>query len=243
MNDTIRLLQDHRSVRKYQPQEIPEEMVEEIVRSAQCAATSSNVQAYTIIAVRDPHTKAQLAELSENPHVAECSVFLVFCADARRLKQAAKQHDVDAQVANTELFIVATVDAALAAQNAAVAAESLGLGICYIGGIRNRIREVSQILRIPPLVYPVFGMTLGYPAVRPEKKPRLPLEAVLHRERYEVERDAHLAEYDETVSRYYTERTGGKRTHGWTEYIAGILREPRRPHMREYLREQGFLQE
>lgn len=243
MNETIRLLQNHRSIRRYAPRPIPDEMVEAIIRSAQAASTSSYVQAYTIIGVTDPAKKKALAELSGNAHVETCPLFLVFCADLRRLCVAAARHGVEAQVEGTEPFLVATVDAALAAQNAAIAAESLGLGICYIGGIRNRIAEVCQLLEIPRLVYPVFGMTVGFPADEPGKKPRLPLEAVFHRERYEPERDRHLDAYDETVRRYYTERTGGQRTHGWTEYIAELLKEPRRTHMLDFLRRQGFLQD
>lgn len=243
MNATIRLLQNHRSIRRYEPRPIPDEMVEAIIRSAQAASTSSYVQAYTIIGVTDPAKKKALAELSGNAHVETCPLFLVFCADLRRLQVAAVRHGVEAQVTSTEPFLVATVDAALAAQNAAIAAESLGLGICYIGGIRNRIDEVCALLDIPRLVYPVFGMTVGFPADEPGKKPRLPLEAVYHRERYEPERDQHLGAYDETVSRYYTERTGGRRTHGWTDYIAELLKEPRRTHLLAFLRRQGFLQD
>lgn len=243
MTETIRLMQDHRSVRSYQHRDVPEEMIEEIVRSAQSAATSSFVQAYTVIAIRDPGTKKALAELSDNRHLETCSAALVFCVDVRRLFRAAGAQEKEALLSNAELFIVATVDTALAAENAAVAAESLGLGICFVGGIRNRIREVTRLLEVPRLVYPVFALTVGYPAERPAKKPRFPLDVILHRDRYEIERDVHVAEYDETVSRYYRERTGGRRTHGWSEYVAGLLREPRRPHMLDYLREQGFLQD
>lgn len=243
MNDTIRLIQNHRSVREYLPREVSEEMIEEIVRSAQSAATSSFVQAYTVIAVRDPKIKRELAELSGNRHVETCSVALVFCADVRRMMEAAGAGDRGGELSNAELFIVVTVDTALAAENAALAAESMGLGICFVGGIRNQIREVTRLLEIPRFVYPVFALTVGYPAERPEKKPRLPLEVVLHRNRYEPDRDVHIADYDQTVSAYYRARTEGKRTHGWSEYVARVLQAPRRPFMLDYLREQGFLED
>lgn len=141
----------------------------------------------------------------------------------------------------TEAFIVATVDAALAAQNAAVAAESMGLGICYLGGLRNHIEAVSELLGLPSLVYPVFGMTIGRPAEAPAPKPRLPRPVVYHEERYDVSRDAGLRAYDETVRAYYRERTGGRREHGYRELVARTLAEPRRAHMASYLKARGFM--
>src|SRR5690606_31594133 len=87
-----------------------------------------------------------------------------------------------------ENFIVATVDTALAAQNAVIAAESLGLGAVYIGGLRNNIEQVSELLRLPELVYPLFGMCLGVPAQSPMTRPRLPLDSILHTDTYQIER-------------------------------------------------------
>ena len=122
-----------------------------------------------------------------------------------------------------------------------MAAESVGLGICYIGGIRNNPREVSDLLQLPQGVYPVFGLCLGYPDQNPEIKPRLPLQVILKEEVYGEAGDAErIAVYDEQVREYYRQRTGGGHGICWSEQVASLLSEKARPHMRQFLAEQGF---
>lgn len=247
MNDTLSLLMNHRSIRKYSDKPVAKEQVEEIIAAAQMASSSSNVQAYSVIAVTDQQSKDKLKELcGQQAYIAECSVFLVWCADLSKLKHAAERHLPDQQSYEqmTENFIIATVDTALAAQNAAVAAESLGLGIVYIGGIRNRIQEVSELLGLPELVYPVFGMCLGYPDQDPGQRTRLPQEAVLHWEQYHPQQVAPAVErYDEVMVQYLRERTGGTKDTPWSVLMAEKLVHPSRPHMKSFLQEKGFLKE
>ncbi|TMV49413.1 oxygen-insensitive NADPH nitroreductase [Paenibacillus mesophilus] len=242
MNDVIGLLQRHRSIRKFKPDEVPEEALEAIIRSAQMASTSSNVQAYSVIAVTNPDTKRALSVVAGNQlHVEQCPVLLVWCADLSRDRLACEREGVEMVSGTMENFIVATVDVALAAQNAAIAAESLGLGIVYIGGIRNNLREATRLLNVPKLVYPVFGMCLGYPEQESSLRPRLPLRAALHRETYEQAAQAEaIAEYDRTTRDYYIERTKGKRDTTWSKEMADKFKRPARTYMREYLEEQGF---
>jgi len=147
MNDIIQLLQSHRSIRKFSNTPVTPEQLDAILGSAQMASTSSNMQAYSVISVTDMALRQQLAVLAGNQaYVSECPLFLVWCADLHRFAQAVHRHADTPVSGNAENFLVATVDAALAAQNAAVAAESLGLGVVYIGGIRNNPAEVSQLL-------------------------------------------------------------------------------------------------
>jgi FMN reductase (NADPH) len=170
-SNMIDLLQNHRSIRKFTDQKITSEDLEQILYSAQMAATSSHVQAYSIVGVTDQEKKKQLAEWAgDQSYVENCAHFFVFCADLHRLGEVAirKEKDLKDSLDYTEMFMVATIDAALAAQNAAIAAESLGLGIVYIGGIRNNPDKVSQLLKLPDKVYPVFGMCLGYPDQNPD---------------------------------------------------------------------------
>lgn len=244
MNETISKMMQHRSIRKYSDQPVTQEMVEQIVSAGQMASSSSNVQAYSVIAVTDAGRKAKLAELCGNQaYVAECPVFLVWCADLSRLKRAAERH-IPSQTtyeATTENFIVATVDTALAAQNAAVAAESLGVGIVYIGGIRNQSEQVATLLDLPRLAYPVFGMCLGYPDQEPGLRPRLPLPAVLHWNGYDAAgQDKQVADYDEVMSTYLRERTGGSKDTPWSELMAEKLAQPARLHLRQFLAQRGF---
>ncbi len=241
----VQLLQRHRSIRKFTDQKIPEEILHKILLSAQMASTSSHLQAYSIIGVTDQKLRQQLAEYCGNQRYVEtCAHFLVFCADLNRLDYVTRRQGVEVTetLETTEKFIVATVDAALAAQNAAVAAESHGLGIVYIGGIRNHIEEVAKLLQLPKKVYPVFGMCLGYPAQDPQRKPRLPLTSVYFENRYPdlktIEKD--LDQYDAHVRQYYIERTQGKRQDTWSGMMAKTLATPSRTHMKTFLEKWGF---
>src|SRR5690606_23971682 len=172
--------------------------------AGQSSATSSFLQGATIIRVRDREKRSSLAQLSGNAHVNTAAEFLVFCADLRRAGRCCEKYDKPFHGGYTEQFIIATIDATLMAQNVVVAAESAGLGICYIGGVRNHPREISDLLQLPTGVYPVFGLCLGYPDQNPELKPRLPLSVVLKEDAYNDAGDeAAIAEYDEQIREYY----------------------------------------
>jgi nitroreductase len=242
MNSVIKLLNSHRSIRKFKPDPIPIEQVHAIVRAAQSASTSSFIQAYTIIRVTDQELRRQMAHLAgDQVYVEQCPLFFVFCADLHRLMTAARMNGVEPKGEYMEAFILATVDTTLAAQNAMVAAESLGLGGVYIGGIRNNPGEVSQLLHLPEKVYPVFGMCLGVPDHQPGVKPRLPMEAVLKENHYTTAQDESLLQqYDEEIQTYYAERTSGKRVEGWTKQMASKMEKEARMNMRSFLENQGF---
>ncbi len=242
MNDMIQLIKSHRSIRKFTDQEIDAHLMKEIIESAQWASSSSFVQAYSIIGIKAQENKRELARLcGEQSYIEACPVFLVFCADLNRLQMACTMHKTKMVGEYTESFIMATVDASLAAQNAMLAAESLGLGGVYIGGIRNNPEEVSKLLKLPAYVYPVFGICLGYPAQDPGSKPRLPLEAIYMEEVYDVKNGLkEIGEYDKIISDYYIERTKGKRSDSWTQQMAEKMQTETRPHMKEFLRTKGF---
>ncbi|WP_323753318.1 oxygen-insensitive NADPH nitroreductase [Marinobacter sp.] len=242
MNPTIELLKSHRSIRKFKDQQIPRELFEDLIRAGQSAATSSHVQAYTLIHVVNPESRARLAELAGGqPYVESASDFLVFCADMKRSTEAAERSGADVTRGMTEQLLVASVDVALMAQNMVVAAESVGLGICYIGGIRNNPQEVSELLKLPEHVYPVFGLCLGYPDQNPEVKPRLPLASILKQDVYDDSSDeALVAEFDDTMARYYRERTGGNKSTNWSEQLKPLFTSKLRAHMKEFLNKRGF---
>jgi FMN reductase (NADPH) len=242
MNAIIEQLKQHRSIRRYKPDPLGEEQLLAIVQSAQAASTSSNVQAYSVIAVTDREKKRSLAQYAANQaYIEECPVFLVWCADLNRLHYAASLEEESSVPTSTEIFIIATVDTALAAQNAAIAAESLGLGVVYIGGIRDNPADVSRLLELPKYVYPVFGMCVGYPDQEPTSRPRLPVETVLHRERYTVDSFADgIERYNGELQQYTLTRAGGKRDTTYSKEMANRLRVRKRDHMRAFLREKGF---
>ncbi|MBD3918161.1 oxygen-insensitive NADPH nitroreductase [Paenibacillus sp. PR3] len=243
MNETIALLQRHRSIRRYKEASIPEEHLTQIVRTGQAASTSSNIQAYSVIAVKDPVKKQRLTELcGSQQYIIDCPVFLVWCADLNKTQTAVRLHEDMALETNVEVLLLGTIDAALAAQNAAVAAESLGYGIVYIGGIRNNPQQVTELLQLPPLVYPVFGMCVGVSDQEPDLRPRLPLEGVYHEEVYRQDGiDDAIRAYDEVTRRYYASRKGGGQQTTWSlEMYRKFNGKPPRAHMHPYLTSQGF---
>lgn len=246
-NDVIETILNHRSIRKFKDIPLTDEEINKIVAAAQMASTSSFIQAYTIIGVKDKEKKAKLAELAGNQtYVEKNGHFFVFCADLHRHQLAAKleNEDVSESMESTEKFMVAVIDATLAAQNATLAAESIGLGICYIGGIRNNMDEVSELLKLPEYVVPLYGLAVGHPDTETEKKPRLPFENIYHEDTYELSEEklvAQLKEYNDTISAYYHRRTNGKRSDRWTEQMANMLKTPRRMNMKEFMEKKGFM--
>jgi FMN reductase (NADPH) len=242
MNEVIQLLQSHRSIRKFKSIPISPNQIDHIIDSAQKASTSSNVQAYSIIGVSDSDKKQKLAELAGNQqYIEKCPLFLVWCADLYRIDQACRKNQVEMVSGTTENFIVATVDAAIAAQNAAIAAESMGLGIVYIGGIRNQSYEVTKLLNLPSLVYPIFGMCVGFPDHEPSSRPRLARDAVYHQDAYSTEHVLEeIEDYDQMLQAYYIERTGGKRDTTWSKEMSQKFEHAARTHMRSFLEEQGY---
>ncbi|NVF16572.1 oxygen-insensitive NADPH nitroreductase [Vreelandella maris] len=240
MNDTIKLLQSHRSIRKFEERDIPKSLLRELVCSGQAAATSSHIQAYSIIHVTNKELRNQLVELTGGQkYVASSSDFLVFCADMKRPLEAAKSTGENAVSGMTEQLLVATVDVSLVAQNIAIAAESKGLGICYIGGIRNNPQAVSDMLSLPQHVYPVFGMCIGYPAHDPDIKPRLPVEAVLKENNYSDDTE-YVNAFNLTMYHYYQARKGGNKMSNWSQNLAPLFNQKLRSHMQAFLVEKGF---
>lgn len=200
-NATVAGMLDHRSVRGYRPDPLPPGTLETLVAAAQSAATSSNLQTWSVITVEDPAARAVMAEVAGGQkHILECPLFLVFLADVSRNDRLGQEEGKPLEgLPYLETFLVAAVDAALAAQNAVVAAESLGLATVYIGALRNDPVKVAETLGLPPGVMGVFGLCVGYPkpGAEGEVKPRLPQSVILHRGRYDAsgERAARAA-YD-----------------------------------------------
>lgn len=236
------LLRNHASVRIYDGQPIAKDIVVDLIETAQMAATSHFVQSYSVIWVTDEEKKEKLGLLSGNPRQYETSggAFL-FCVDFKRLQVAGKLEGVDIVADSAENVLVGVADVGLFAQNFVVAAESMGYGICYIGGARNKPEEISELFNLPDYVFPLFGLTIGVPAKRNEVKPRLPVAAVLHENEYNVEQyDTLLKEYNETMEAYYNSRSANRKIDNWTKQMADFLVEQRRPFINDFLAKKGF---
>ena len=217
----------HHSVRKYLPKALPDGTLELLVAAAQSAATSSNLQTWSVVAIEAPARKAMFAELCNNQkHVADCPLFLIWLADLGRAASLGRERDAVIEAIDySDIFLASIVDAALAAQNAVATAESLGLGSVYIGGIRNHIETVAAELKLPPMVTPVFGLCIGYPdpTETASVKPRLPQAAVLHRDVYSWRQQKPAIDtYDKTLKAYFDGQ--GMQTGGWTKSVLSRLR-------------------
>lgn len=202
---TLAPLLRHRSIRAYSDKPVEESVVRCLVGAAQSAATSSNLQLWSIISVHDPGRRAEIADLADNyDHIRRAPWYFAFLADHYRIKQAAAQVGEAAEGLDyAEFFIMAVIDAALAAERFACAAETLGLGICYIGAMRNNAPEIKRILDLPEGSFCTFGMCLGWPEENcaAKIKPRLSQEAIWFRERYGHAVD--VKGYDRRMSDFY----------------------------------------
>lgn len=221
-NSVIASLLDHRSVRGFRPDPLPKGTLETLVAAAQSAATSSNLQTWSVVAVNDPATRAEFARIANNQlHIEQCPLFLCWIADVSRLERLGEEEKVPLE--NTpylETFLVASIDAALAAQNAVVAAESLGLANVYIGAMRNDVKRVAELLRLPPGSVCVFGLCIGKPAdgVTNAVKARLPQAAILHHEHYDASEERRLrGDYDAELAVYSKKHEMAQYT--WTDRV------------------------
>lgn len=196
---------NHRSVRRFKPDPIPDETLQALVAAAQSAATSSNLQLWSVISVQDPERRAKIAELcADQKQVKYCATYFCFIADHYRLRKAAEAHGETCEgLGHTEFFTMAVIDAALAAERMVCAAESLGLGICYIGALRNDAEGVKQFLNLPESTFGLFGLCIGWPAepMTAKIKPRLRQNAIWFRETYDQKVSTH--EYDERMREFY----------------------------------------
>ena len=237
MTPTIELLRSHRSIRHFTDAPVSDEQRAEIIASAQAASTSSFLQCTSIIRITDPALRERLVPLTGGQqHVAQAAEFWVFCADFNRHLQICPQ----AQLGLAEQLLIGVVDTALLAQNALTAAESLGLGGVYIGGLRNSIEAVTELLELPQHVLPLFGLCLGWPADNPDIKPRMPAAMLVHENRYQPLDNALLGEYDEQLAHYYLSRSSNARRDTWSDHIRRTIVKESRPFILDYLHKQGW---
>lgn len=178
-------LKNRRTIRKYQKEDISDNLLNDLFESAFRASTVGNMQVYSVIVTRDDERKAKLAPAHFNqPMVREAPVVLTFCIDLNRFTKWCKQRNAEPGYDNFEWFVTGAVDTLLAAQTFCVAAEEKGLGICYLGTTTYNPHMIIEALELPELVFPITTITVGWPAELPEQVDRLPLEGIIHKETY-----------------------------------------------------------
>jgi nitroreductase/FMN reductase [NAD(P)H] len=241
----------HRTHRQYTEEPIAEELLDVLLACAQSAGSKSDLQATSIIRVRDPETRSAIAErIPSMPWIGRAPVFLVFCGDMRRLQRISEMRGH--RFANNDLdtLVNITIDAALAMQTFTLAAEAAGLGCCAISAVRDQIAAITKLLEIPAGVYPIAGLCVGHPAREGWISMRLPRSAVVHEDRYD---DSRLAEEVDAYDRRrdarfsipaerqkYVDRYGRAEFYGWSEDVARQLSVPERAGFRAFLEAQGF---
>ncbi len=216
----------HRSIRKFRPTPIPEEVLQNCLEAAARASTCGNMQLYSLVVTRDKALRERLAPCHFNqPMLEQAPCLVTVCADVHRFTMWCEQRGADPAYDNLVWFLNAATDALLAAQNFCVQAEMHGLGICYLGTTLYTAAEIVQILELPKGVIPLTTVVVGYPDETPELTDRLPLDAVVHYEKYS---DYTAAEIDELwAEREESEQTRRLLEENGLENLAKVFTERR----------------
>ncbi|WP_256715808.1 NADPH-dependent oxidoreductase [Paenibacillus odorifer] len=237
----VQTLKNHRSFRQYSDQPVEPEKLQSMIESAQAAPSWVHGQQVSIIAIKDPARKQQLSVLCGNQkHVAAAPVFLVFCMDFYRAKVASELEGKTFEaVKDVDALLVGATDVGISLSNAIAAAESMGLGIIPIGGVRRNTAGVIELLKLPEYVFPVVGLCVGYPAEEVSQKPRLPLEAIFHEEQYNPDVQGLLEAYNQTHREFLQQQ--GMTERDWTSTIAHFYEiNPEYGDAKSTLKQQGF---
>ncbi len=244
-------LVDRRVTRRYTDQPVPDALLDGLLAAAQSAPTKSDLQKYSIVVMRDPVRIRQIADwIGTMDWIATAPVFLVWCGDMRRNQRLCDRHGMPHANNNLDTFLNTAVDCALAMGQFIAAAEMIGLGTCPISYVRSHIERVTPLLSLPPGVYPVSGLAVGWPVFRRPVSMRLPPTVVVHRERYdETQQDAAIAAYDERRREREPVAAASLKNNdvhppregvGWSENVARQLSVPERFGFAAYLKTRGF---
>tara|TARA_R110000868_G_scaffold123377_7_gene326830 strand:- start:1385 stop:2167 length:783 start_codon:yes stop_codon:yes gene_type:complete len=242
MSDTIRVLGQRRSIRAFSDKPVTDDQVTAILEAARRAPTSANLQAYSVVVVRDPDTKEKLAKIAGGQkHIMTCPVYFAFVADLTRIEAAFRRNGNDLDDNNLEMGLMASIDASLVGMAAYVAADSIGIQGVMIGAMRNDPEAVADILGLPYRAYVVFGMCLGYPAEAPKQKPRMAAEGIIHYERYDADKALAVVDaYNAELKAHY--ESVGKPTadDSWSADVDKKYAQRPRDHLRDALKKHGF---
>lgn len=242
MNRTIEIIKDHRSTRDYKADKIEESVINEIIVAAQAMPNSINGQQTSIIVVRDVKTKATIAEYAGGQAwIERAPVFLLFVTDFYKTNLAAKKNGLTQQIqTSVESTVVGAVDVGLNMGAAIIAAESLGLGIVPIGGIRNNPQGIIDLLNLPEMTFPVAGLAMGYPNSETRKKPRLPLNTFRHDEKYQTEQlEKEIDTYDLLMEDYLKDINRSEEIN-WSTHTSSVYQHVYFPKVNPVMNKQGF---
>ncbi len=242
MNDTVRLLQSHRSERSYKSDPIPDEILDDIIESAHLAPTSMNSQQVSIVVIKDAGRRARVAEIAGGqPWIAKAPVFLALVADLYKTRLGTEKAGLTQQTQHSmESIYSSTIDIGIALATLMIAARSCGLGIVPIGGIRRNPDAMIELLGLPEYTFPVAGVAMGYVDEPATQKPRLPIESFRHNERYHAENlPAAIDAYDLSLPEYW-KRIARADGLTWSKNTGGAYSRVYYPKVKPVANKQGF---
>lgn len=214
MNPIIQSLFDRKSVRIFTEEPVSAEEKALLLESAFQAPTAGCQQLYTILDITDPAEKETLAELCDHQSfIAKAPVVLIFCADCQRWLDAYREAGLEPRAPGEGDALLAMTDAVIAAQNMVTAAESLGLGSCYIGDILENEEKVRSLLELPPFVFPAALLIIGHPTAQQRERPKP--ERV--EGRYIVRKNRYRSLSGEELRAMLRGRTGQQSFEEWVE--------------------------
>jgi nitroreductase/FMN reductase [NAD(P)H] len=249
--DAIAGLIDRRVTRRYKEQDVPDSLLDALLAAAQSAPAKSDLQQFSVVVMRDRPRIKQIANwIGTMDWIATAPVFLVWCGDMRRGQRLCTMHGMAHANNNMDTFLNTAVDCSLAMAQFMAAADAVGLGTCPISYVRSHIERVSPLLGLPSGVYPVAGLTVGWPVFRRPVSMRLPPAVVVHRERYDDSGlEGEVAAYDERRNARDPIAAGSQKNSdvyppregvGWSENVARQLSVPERFGFGAYLKTKGF---
>lgn len=246
MNDTIKTMLDHRSIREFKPEPFPQNDYETLMEVARQTATSSGLQAASIIRISDPELKRQIAEICHQEYIGRIPLLLIFVVDQYRNNQIALEQGIASDgAAGMDSFFQSFTDACIMAQNVVNAAESMAYGTFYIGSIHNDPAAMCALLKLPKLVFPVVGVGIGVPNQSPALKPRMPMALRVFDNGYVCHEDnlSLLKEYDAQMQTYYDLRNTNRRLDSFTLQVAKRINahNPLRQEILNIIQDQGFI--
>ena len=244
-NETIHLQLEHRTIREFTTEQVSGEIMDKLFEVAQRTATSNGMQSYSIIRVTDPELKKLIAEVGKQEYIAREPELLIFVLDSFRNSRIAveKNYNGDSDK-DMDRFFQGWTDACLAAQNLVLAAESVGLGVNYLGSILNDPQKMIELLKLPELTFPVVGVGLGYPNQSPQLKPRMAMVLRVFENKYD-QFDNYLEainSYDQEIQTYYDLRNASRRVDSFSDQVVAKLVNamPKRQDIINVIKKQGF---
>ncbi|HED35812.1 MAG TPA: NADPH-dependent oxidoreductase [Gammaproteobacteria bacterium] len=243
MNTITDLLRRHRCVRTYNNKAVSDEILDNLISAVQQSPSSINAQQTSLVVVRNTNTRKRISEIAGGqPWIAEAPVFIAVIMDFYKTSLAGQKKGQEQKIHESlEATVVGAVDAGIILGNLITAAESLGLGIVPIGGIRNDPAAMIELLQLPPLTFPVAGLCLGYERGESYIKPRLSMDSFHHDEVYKPNGlQKAIEEYDETLITHW-KKVGRSNGEPWSETVAGFYQHIYFPRVKPVLAQQGFL--